>query len=701
MTLKKLLAIALVIASSATSAQNIRYIRELKTQLDTVNGSGRWKVLSALAAEHASIDSAKAWAYFSQAFEKKREENPEKEFARMITRGFLFEGLQQPDSAKSYHALAVTIAERLGDDLLKAKGLKNLARVNMLQGNTIESIQQFNESILLAKRSNDSATLIGLFTNVAYAYHTLTNYDSAVVFYLRGATLCETNPIYECAQLYNNMGITYQSQGELDKAEHYNYKALYIRGAALDSLGVAASYSNIAGTHWFRGQIDSATYYTNKAYVIHEAGNDIRGMSLCLANLGAVYNYQGKYHESIAAISRSIALHKTTVDKEKLAIAYFNMAEPQLALKRYPTTFSYLDTAMEMATDIGSKLILRESYNLKSQAYEEMGQVRKAWDMRERYHSYKDSIVLDANNKQVAELEAQFETEAKERKINEQDLLLAQQNLTIERNSWIIVSAIGLSLFILIMALLQRNRIQLRTNQQLAEERKRSVEQQINAVVGSVDKERKRFSEDLHDGFGQYISLIKQKMDQLHELDSMKEKEKVYVESEKILKEMGGELKNICFNLMPKTLIQQGVDAGLREYLFRINSGGKMATEYISHGLEKDRLEEVLEINLYRISQEWTNNIMKHSNAKKVNVQLIKHEDQVNLTIEDDGDGFDLDTFKNAENGNGWKNILSRINLVNGVLDIDTRMGIKGTTLVLDVPLVLKEQAEVMEITEV
>ena len=163
---------------------------------------------------------------------------------------------------------------------------------------------------------------------------------------------------------------------------------------------------------------------------------------------------------------------------------------------------------------------------------------------------------------------------------------------------------------------------------------------------------------------------------------------------------MGGELKNICFNLMPKTLIQQGVDAALSEYLFRINSGGKIATEYISHGFEDSRLAEVLEINLYRICQEWTNNLMKHSNAKKVTVQLIKHEDQVNLTVEDDGDGFDLEKFKDSKTGNGWKNLLSRINLVKGEVDIDSREGIKGTTLILDIPLREHKPADIVEITE-
>ena len=137
----------------------------------------------------------------------------------------------------------------------------------------------------------------------------------------------------------------------------------------------------------------------------------------------------------------------------------------------------------------------------------------------------------------------------------------------------------------------------------------------------------------------------------------------------------------------------------MTEYLFRINSGGKIATEYISHGLEEGRLEEVLEINLYRVCQEWTNNIMKHGNAHKIAVQIVRHDDQINLTIEDDGDGFDPENFKQSQ-GNGWKNMLSRISLMKGEVLVDTRPGIQGTTFMVDVPVSVAAQTRIPEITQ-
>ena len=699
MTYKRFLAIAFTISFCSAVGQNLRYIRELQSQLDTTPPADQWQILSELAMEHVQSDSTLAWRYYQAGFRISEITSTRKAFTARLTKAHLYQGAGASDSARYYYQLAIEIAEALGDEQLKGKALENLASLNIRSGNTTAAIRQFKDGINLAQGVGDSSLLFGLHNNLGLAYQTLSNYDSAMVFYLRAARYCNSHPIYNCAALYNNMGIIYQTQGELGKAEPYNFKALEIRAQALDSIGMADSYLNIAGVHWFQGQIDSATYFVNLAYEVYLDRGNVRGQSLCLSNLGAVYNYQGKYEEAIAAHARSIVLHKQSLDRENLAVSYFNMAEPQLALKRYNTTFAYLDTAMETASQVGSKMILRESYDLKSKAYEQMGRIREAWNMKELYHAYKDSITTEATDQQVAELEARFETEEKEHKINEQELQLAQQELKIQQNSWIIASVIGISLFILIMAILQRKQQKLKAGQRLTEERKRLIEQQIEAVVSSLEKERRRFSEDLHDGFGQYISLIRQKVEQLNDLSGRQEKEDIYHESEKLLKEMGGELKNICFNLMPRTLIQQGLDAALTEYLFRINSGGKIATEYISHGLEEGRLEEVLEINLYRVCQEWTNNIMKHGNAHKIAVQIVRHDDQINLTIEDDGDGFDPENFKQSQ-GNGWKNMLSRISLMKGEVLVDTRPGIQGTTFMVDVPVSVAAQTRIPEITQ-
>jgi signal transduction histidine kinase len=93
-------------------------------------------------------------------------------------------------------------------------------------------------------------------------------------------------------------------------------------------------------------------------------------------------------------------------------------------------------------------------------------------------------------------------------------------------------------------------------------------------------------------------------------------------------------------------------------------------------------------IALYRICQEWVNNVIKYSEGNQIAIQLVQHPQELVLTIEDDGNGFDMGTLTESQ-GNGWKNINSRLHMIKGSIEIDTEPGRKGTTLIVSVPSVI------------
>ncbi|MBP6756749.1 MAG: histidine kinase, partial [Bacteroidia bacterium] len=88
---------------------------------------------------------------------------------------------------------------------------------------------------------------------------------------------------------------------------------------------------------------------------------------------------------------------------------------------------------------------------------------------------------------------------------------------------------------------------------------------------------------------------------------------------------------------------------------------------------------------LYRVLQELVGNVVKHSEATHVQVQLIRNEKELTMMVEDDGRGFD--TAKIADyKGIGLKNIISRIDFLNGKVNFDSSPN-SGTTVVVEVPL--------------
>lgn len=78
--------------------------------------------------------------------------------------------------------------------------------------------------------------------------------------------------------------------------------------------------------------------------------------------------------------------------------------------------------------------------------------------------------------------------------------------------------------------------------------------------------------------------------------------------------------------------------------------------------------------------------MIKYAGASKIEVQLIGHEEEINITIEDNGAGFSPNALT-LGNGNGWKNIQSRVNLVKGEVEVDSSPDRKGTTFVIRIPI--------------
>jgi signal transduction histidine kinase len=201
----------------------------------------------------------------------------------------------------------------------------------------------------------------------------------------------------------------------------------------------------------------------------------------------------------------------------------------------------------------------------------------------------------------------------------------------------------------------------------------------LKAVIGSQEEERKRFAADLHDGLGQMISALRLSL-------SHDQVEKSALQHAlQVLNDMNSEIRNIAFNLMPQVLMKSGLEEALKEFALRINRAGNILVTVQTFDLDNN-LPAEHRIALYRICQEWVNNVIKYSSSTQISVQLVKHPDELVLTIEDNGNGFDPSSLMESQ-GNGWKNINSRLHMIKGTLEIDTQKDRQGTTLIISVPI--------------
>ena len=216
-------------------------------------------------------------------------------------------------------------------------------------------------------------------------------------------------------------------------------------------------------------------------------------------------------------------------------------------------------------------------------------------------------------------------------------------------------------------------------NQDLALNLLKIEQEASQKIIETLEEERHRIAQDLHDDVGATLATAKGFLSTLTKSVESKEKYPFLLDSQHLLDKASDDLRLISHNLMPKNFQKLGLSLVLEETIRKISKPDGIQFDYIKIGQER-KLSESIEIQLFRIATELLNNVLKHSQASEATLQLIYHEDYLNLIVEDNGQGFEANQAKNQ----GFKNIESRVNLINAEISIDSN--INGTIVVVEMP---------------
>jgi signal transduction histidine kinase len=209
------------------------------------------------------------------------------------------------------------------------------------------------------------------------------------------------------------------------------------------------------------------------------------------------------------------------------------------------------------------------------------------------------------------------------------------------------------------------------------------------ALIEGQEEERKRLARELHDGIGQMLTGLKLDSEQLKSLPFINEKQrKSFEEHQKLIDETIEATRTISFNLMPSVLTDFGLSSAIRLLLERTAKNANFKTLFNDFS-DNISIPNKVENNLYRITQESLNNIIKHAQAKKVSIMLSNEKDKyISLMVIDDGKGFDMKKSKKSRvGGNGLGNLQTRVRLLNGTFKIESELG-KGTSIFVKIPLI-------------
>lgn len=212
----------------------------------------------------------------------------------------------------------------------------------------------------------------------------------------------------------------------------------------------------------------------------------------------------------------------------------------------------------------------------------------------------------------------------------------------------------------------------------------------VSAVIETEDNERKRISKELHDSLGQKLTTA------LLNLNAFKkDMEEDHMGYSKLLTGLSNlnsaikESRDIAHNLMPRSIENFGYVPSVQSIIAEVETVSGMTFQFYDN-LKGERFDKQLEVHLYRITQEGINNILKYSQAKNISIQLMAYKDDLILTIDDDGIGFDVDQIMYGSSNFGIRSMRNRVISISGRFNIDSSPN-SGTILTVEVPLKSKE----------
>lgn len=206
-------------------------------------------------------------------------------------------------------------------------------------------------------------------------------------------------------------------------------------------------------------------------------------------------------------------------------------------------------------------------------------------------------------------------------------------------------------------------------------------------IIENQEQEQNRIAKDIHDGIGQMLTGLSLNLQSIDIGKPEKADQKIGDLKELVLKIIKG-VRTATFNLMPPELSDHGIVPALNKLTEELSKlTGKTIFLYDKTGFDH-RLDSLVEINIYRITQEAVNNAIKYAGSSQIIVSVSHSDSLLSINIDDNGKGFDPQTLKpgNGEGGMGISYMKERIRYIDGRLFINSQEG-KGTRVTINIPL--------------
>ena len=588
----------------------------------------------------------------------------------------LYETNQQ-DSAIYYLEQVKALAERLKFTRGIFKYYEQRSIVSFTTGNYTQSLEYNTHAMAIAHELGDSGLLANVLGNAGIVYQYLGKFDLQLEKSLQALAIMEKGgEKRKLSSMYHNIGNAYFNLNQFRKGVDYCLLSLKMDQQYGGNDYINRVLASIGQGYMYLKMKDSALYFYKLAVPESVKQNDKYAEAAIYGYMADVYAADNESVPMLEISTKSLSLAKELQSRQLLASSLSNLAYAYYLNKELPKSKKYTYEALKIAEEDSLYDELKNIYSILSYVAAQEEDFKTALWAKAKSDSIRDGALNNEVLKTTAELQEKYEAEKRNNQIRLQQAELGQKN-TLNYLLMVAIATVLLATVLIYRNYSHKQKLQRQRISELETEKKLMA---TEAVLKGEEQERARMAKDLHDGLGGMLSGIKYSFTTMKgNLIMTPENHQAFERSMDMLDSSIKEMRRVAHNMMPESLVKFGLDTALNDFCNDIHKSGALQVSYQSIGLDSTTLEQTTAITIYRIVQELIGNTMKHAAAKTAIVQVTKSGNQVTVTVEDDGKGFDPVILKHSK-GIGWTNIQHRVDFLKGKLDVSSETR-KGTSV--------------------
>ncbi len=524
-----------------------------------------------------------------------------------------------------------------------------------------------------------------------------------------------------CGRAYLAMGNNYKNTGDYPKAFSYLYKTLKTYENHHNKYGISSAYGCMAQIYLQKNDIPSAEENLKKAIQMMGSDKNNHFYLIFIHTLANVYGMKGNYAEALKLdeegirISEKLKMPRNTStfydnkancymysnqldsaayyfhkclkidtevgEKKQIADTYSNLGALYFYSKDYPKALDFMNKSFALLEQIHNLPNMIRAYDVMVDIYKAQGKFQKALELKDRKEEVIKQMISEKKEAALAEFKVVYETEKKEKALAQNRVKLLQKEAEARRKNYWIFASVSLTIFIALIGGLIYRQQKIKNRQQEQEFKLRSAIAQIEAQ-NELQEQRLAISRDLHDNIGSQLTFIISSVEHLKyafEIQNPKLESKLLGIAD-FTRETISELRDTIWAMNYHEISIEELESRAMNFIEKAkNTHEQINFQFqVDATLKEIKFSSLVGMNCYRTIQESIHNALKYAAASQINICIAPvQSDEIQISITDNGVGFDLAV---TEKGHGLNNMQKRIERIGGNLTIDSAPG-QGTQI--------------------